>query len=429
MSVLDTARVPTEVLVALVAFIPLALAVGLSFYRTPDRHERGGLALALTWVLVGVLALDRVAVDVGWWNYPDAVGSNLVTPPALLFGWVLMWGVAAPMFGWRPLPTVAGLGVLDVVAVPMLDPTVVLGPQWWIGEAIALIFIALPAVSLARWQATRQPDRLVLRLLLQLVLFAVTLLWIVPSVVLADPFPLPDLPLWTLGLVVGSLGLASLPGVAALVEFGLHGGTPWPWDYTERPIRSGPYRYVRSPMQASGFVLLAILAVLHMAAAVMLAAAFALGWGWYFSTTERDDLAHRWGRAWLDVADGQSRWLPSIRPQPEAESATLWIDLSCDPCSGVAAFLLERRPVGLELRAAVDHPDKLMRLRYERADGVSLSGIAAFGAALEHLHLGYAIAGWFLRMPLVAPALQFVGDACGFGERPAGSVSEPAAVG
>ncbi|MDP9121694.1 MAG: isoprenylcysteine carboxylmethyltransferase family protein, partial [Acidobacteriota bacterium] len=45
-------------------------------------------------------------------------------------------------------------------------------------------------------------------------------------------------------------------------------------------------------------------------------------------------------------------------------------------------------------------------------------GLAALARGLEHLHLGYAILGWMLRLPLLRPLLQLLTDASGGGPRP-----------
>ncbi len=231
-------------------------------------------------------------------------------------------------------------------------------------------------------------------------------------------------PIWA-GLAVGAVGVASLPSVIALAEFRLAEGTPWPFDSTNRPIRAGPYRYLRSPMQLSGVLLLVIMAVLTRQAVVAAAALITLSYNRLFSTYEYTSLEERFGQSWTMLADPQRRWTPSWRPSPNGEQARVWIDLSCDQCRPVADLLLAFHPVGLTISDAAAHPDTLVRIRYERDDGVCFDGVRAAGASLEHLHFGWAMLGWLLRTPVVWRFWQLIGDASGLGPRPSRSDSPP----
>jgi len=57
-------------------------------------------------------------------------------------------------------------------------------------------------------------------------------------------------------------------------------------------------------------------------------------------------------------------------------------------------------------------------MRYVPGDGTkSVEGVRALGRTLEHLHLGWAIAGIALRLPLVWQFVQVMMDACGLGPR------------
>jgi len=64
---------------------------------------------------------------------------------------------------------------------------------------------------------------------------------------------------------------------------------------------------------------------------------------------------------------------------------------------------------------AETHPSgALTRITYEPADGTrSSAGIEAVARALEHLHLGWALVGFLLRLPLVCQLTQLLTDASG----------------
>ncbi len=428
---LEGSETPLTELAAVSAcwIVPLFAGMFLWLRRGPDRRTQGGVFLSLYWNAVGVIVVNAIAAAQGWWSY-NFDGPHLVgVPVPLLMGWVVLWGVVAPLLPTPPGATVVGLALLDVITMPLLNPTLELRHDWWIGEALALVAVALPGLVLARWQTDRTHLRG--RLISQMALFAVTLLWLGPTLAQGSPAS-PTISPLLFGVGLAVVGVASLPGVAALAEFYWHRGTPWPWDATERPIISGPYRYVRSPMQLSGVLLLAVMTGLYQQPVLLVAAGWALLWSRLFSESEAIDLAQRWGPAWADVALSQRRWIPSLRPHPGAERATIWIDTGepdnpsapgCEPCRGLARFILARQPRAIDVRPASSHPELLMRVRYERADATTFTGTAAVGAALEHLHLGWALIGWMMRLPVLTLGFQAIGDASGFGPRPARSES------
>jgi len=392
---------------------------------TAGHSERGALVFSSCWVGVGVLALNAPMVDAGWWSYSSNTPTVLDMSIPLLIGWVLVWGVIAPLLGMRTIPTVALLAGLDLLAMPRLSPLVELNDGWLIGEIIFLVFVATPAVAIARSQAIRADKTVTARLLAQATLFVVGLCWVTPGVARGE-LGLPAVPPMLYGVVVGMVGAALLPGAIAVVEFGLHRGTPWPWDRTVRPIRSGPFRYLRSPMQASGSATVLALAAIYQAWQLVVAALVALAWSARFSQTERTHLADRWGHQWTDLAFGVRRWIPRWRPDPAGESAVLWADFGCDVCTSSTRVFLNREAANLELCDARTHPEALTRIRYERADGVVFDGIAAYGAALEHVNLAAAMLGWFIRFPGVTAVVQLFADASGLGPRPVSQLPDAA---
>ena len=73
----------------------------------------------------------------------------------------------------------------------------------------------------------------------------------------------------------------------------------------------------------------------------------------------------------------------------------------CEICQSVQGWLAKRHPVGLEFAAAEQHPDRdLLRITYEDGD-YEVEGIAAIARALEHLHLGWGVVGFLMRLPVV----------------------------
>ena len=59
-------------------------------------------------------------------------------------------------------------------------------------------------------------------------------------------------------------------------------------------------------------------------------------------------------------------------------------------------------------------------MTYDPLDGTAEEdGVAALARALEHIHLGWALVGWTMRLPLVKQLIQITADAVGAAPQPA----------
>ena len=136
---------------------------------------------------------------------------------------------------------------------------------------------------------------------------------------------------------------------------------------------------------------------------------------------EGEDLRDRFGAEWTTYRRAVRRWIPCFRPWHRADQppARLYVAATCGMCSEVGWWFARRRVCGLDIVAAETHPSQaLRRITYEPADGSrAASGIEAIARALEHIHLGWALIGFTLRLPIVLPIAQLVADASGAGPR------------
>jgi protein-S-isoprenylcysteine O-methyltransferase Ste14 len=358
----------------------------------------------------------------GWWRFDAAGGLFLGIPVDLYLGWALLWGPAAALaFPKLPLAGVLACGAaLDLLVMPAARPVVVLGDSWLAGEVFGLLLALLPAQLLARW--TSQGRRLAARATLQVVLFGGLFLGVLPTIVLQNTGrsqPFFNGPKWMVSLSLQLLVAAAIPGLSAVQEFCERGfGTPLPYDPPRRLVASGVYAYVANPMQLSMSLALLVMGLILRSVWVAAAGLMACGYGAGFAAWHEDaETADRFGAAWVNYRSRVRRWLPHLRPRVSV-AARLFVADTCGPCSEIAAWLRRRRPIGLDIVAAEDHPGRdLTRMTYEAADGGTDDGVAAFGRALEHIHLGWAVVGWTCRLPLVRPFLQAVLDNAGAGPR------------
>ncbi|MGW5821390.1 methyltransferase family protein [Streptomyces noursei] len=398
-------------------FGPLLATGAALLRRPPDRRTLAAAILATAWNAVWLPALNLLAVNRAWWTFHADGGSAAGLPLDLLLGWTLLWGTLPVVTGadriGLPLLT-AGLAWFDLAAMPLAAPVVRLGPHWLAGEALAVTLVLVPGLLLARWTACDR--RLALRAGAQMLLSG--------ALMLALPLALvrPTLPGGRAGWAIAGqlLAVPLLLGVVAVREFVQRGGgTPLPYDPPHQLVTSGPYAYVRNPMQLSVVLFYTLLGLLTRDARVFAGAVAAYAYGAGLATWhEGGPMRKTYGEPWTAYRAAVPAWLPRLRPWPGSARARLYVAESCGPCSQFGHWIARRRPVALELVPAERHPQPLRRMTYETDDGaVRTEGIAALGRMLNHLHLGWAILGWLLVIPGLQRFVQLCADALGAGPR------------
>src|SRR5262249_12665234 len=99
----------------------------------------------------------------------------------------------------------------------------------------------------------------------------------------------------------------------AFTEAGL--GTPLPLDPPVRLVTTGPYAFVRNPMQIAGLLLAGLLCLDHPTFYMlcygidMMLVSLVL-----FHLYERAELERRYGSAYTEYASHVRNWLPRLRP-------------------------------------------------------------------------------------------------------------------
>lgn len=449
--------------------LPLLAIIGLCLWRAPRRRETAAMIVASGWALLTLVPLNLVAQRLGWWTFhaDGAVWQGI--PVDLLLAWVLLWGaLPALMLRLLPVPLVTGLLVwLDVILMPLAEPVVVLGRLWLLGEILGAALCLIPALMLAFW--TRRRQLVHARTWAQAVL-AFGLMVALPLYALATApglsarlgaltggaaTPSPDAAgvtrqpweSWPAGgawspwepwlagefwahwaaspeaLTIGLqlLALLCLPGLAAAREFAAVGhGTPLPYDPPTRLVTSGPYAYVRNPMQLTIVLVYLVLGALQPPLLLGALVAFTYGAG-FASWHEGGQLRAAFGADWDTYRAGVRAWWPRWRPWEGRARGALYVAMDCGMCRGLGSWVAARGPTALTMRPAADHPEVLYRLTYENEEGVRWSGVAALARAMDHLNLGWAMAGWALSLPVLRHFAQLCGDAFGAGPRPSRS--------
>jgi protein-S-isoprenylcysteine O-methyltransferase Ste14 len=422
----------TELMIrALALYVPLVALSLAAMIRRPAPRERGAAILACIWNVPTLLIVHQLAKAQGWWTI-QVSGVNggaqlLGIPLELLVGWTLLWG-AFPIIAFRrvPLPIIIAAALaFDVWTMPRCAPVVTLGPNWLIGEAVALALCLLPAQLFARW--TRDDRHLAARATLQIVCFTMLTLWLVPSMVL-DRLD-PGRTIWTnlqrydtrtLQLLLQLIAIAAIPGLTAAQEFVTRGGgTPVPLDPPKHLVTTGIYAYIANPMQFACVLTLLMWGVILQSWWIAAASTMAIVYGFGFASwVEAQELRDRFGEDWKRYRREVRNWIPRWRPYvPSDTEARLYVAFTCGKCSEVGAWVQRHHPRGLRITPAEHHPTRdLWRITYASADGTyEAEGVAALARAVEHINLGWAMAAFALRLPLIRPCIQLLVDLSGGG--------------
>jgi len=407
-------------------YFPLLLALIAGVLRRRQRKLFAGCLLSVLWTAPTLLILQHCNVLAGWWRYADSDVMFLGMPLELYLGWMILWGLL-PQLAFRKLPIwlcAILMAVLDLVAMPLCKPVVQLGSRWLAGEAVAVLIVLVPALCIARW--TMEGSHLHDRSTLQVAISGMLFLYFLPELVFAlrpglGWGPFLEMLGWQRQLSLQFVALIALPAVGAVMEFAQRGsGTPIPYDPPIRLVTSGIYRYCANPMQLScALVMLAWAALLRNWWLILVPAVSVVYSAGIAEWDEAGDLSQRFGADWRKYREKVRNWIPRWRPYHAGASARLFVAATCGPCSELRLWIEARRPVGLEIVDAETLPQgSIRRMRYDPGDNTGeIEGVRAFGRVLEHLNLGWAIAGIALRLPLVWQFVQLVMDSSGLGPR------------
>ena len=169
--------------------------------------------------------------------------------------------------------------------MPRLTPVCSLGEPWLIGETVAIGRLPRSGTPACEMDSRRRA-RDAAGHPAGVRHFAGLALGVLPTVILEERggswSPLVTRSNWITGILLQLLLLAALPGLAAVQEFAVRGGgTPVPFDPPKRLVTTGPYAYVRNPMQLSGALVMlgwgAILGSWWVAGAGLMAVVYGAG--------------------------------------------------------------------------------------------------------------------------------------------------------
>jgi protein-S-isoprenylcysteine O-methyltransferase Ste14 len=409
-------------------YVPVIAAFLVAFLRPKRKRIFPAALLGFVWTLPSLLAVQLLNLHFSWWQFSAQGGLVRAMPIDLYLGWAVLWGILPVLvFEETGIPWVAAVffGV-DLILMPACSPVVALSHRWLVGEFAALGLVLVPAQLFARW--TLNDTHLKARAVLHVFAAGGVFLLLIPEVVFAlQPGRGWDAlvfePAWLRDLELQAVVLLGIFGVSAVQEFAQRGkGTPIPFDPPKQLVISGLYRYISNPMQLSCALVMTVWGGMlrnpWLAAAGVMSFLYSLGLA---AWDEGEDMKVRFGKPWEQYRNNVHPWRPRITPWQSADRppARLYVAETCGPCSELHRWFDSHRVTALRIVAAEDHPTRdLQRITYDPMDGTAVEeGLCAFARGLEHINLGWALAGAFLRLPGISHLIQILLDGSGFGPR------------
>lgn len=321
----------------------VAAYVGVHWLRPSVAALRAGIVAGGVQLCLGIL-LDCAGVHLGYWHYLVTDGLVLGVPADLHLAWALVWGVLFALYSpsqrgsavryallwWAITITADGLGAAHVQAlvthagglawlgIDAVMVGVLLMVTLWLYRSVLQANLALPVGETSRSIPAAPAKGVPLRSLLYLLLFGSFSVLFIPEQLLAlSGKHLWPLPAGSLGSRFAWLVAAALPlsGAAwAVREFARSAGTPLPYDPPQRLATSGPYAFVRNPMQLGVILAVGIMAAYYRSWWLLVYALdLALLSEVLFERYEAPELEARFGAAYTHYRSQVRRWLPMLR--------------------------------------------------------------------------------------------------------------------
>ncbi len=293
------------------------VATGIAFIiHRPDYFQRVGLMLGLLLNIPWLFLLNVLAVHMEWWIYLDSANVWLGVPVEIVLGWSVFWGVFLPWVLRRcPIPFIIAIAaLLDLWLMPQLTGLFVLGEQWIAGEVLLLISLLLPSIAIFKLTWKRQ--HILLRALIQSLIWGGWIIFMIPAVVLQvegkSVFDIFSMDLSRVLFFMLAMAASMTPGYLAVIEFASRGaGTPIPFDPPQKLVTSGIYAYIANPLQLSTLLMLVCMMVMYksllmLVPVVMLILYCEIFVRWHHSL----DIEKRFTIAWFDYRRHVRNWIP-----------------------------------------------------------------------------------------------------------------------
>jgi len=324
------------------------------------------------YTIVSLPLVNLICTHLNLWQFTnDGIPSPFI-PSDILFVWVVAWGVIPIFFLEKkhfPILLIA-IFWIDFLLMPLLERYGILSlsPYWLIGELLLILFVFVPAYLWAyvAYRNIYTGIRAVFQVFVMIGIFIVGLPYVLHNYGLLD------------------------------VQTGK--GTPFPYDKTDRLVTNGVYAYCRNPIQWSFTLMFVCLAMYHSSYYFLIGSIVAIAYSIGVADFhESADMKTRFGVKWTSFINHTPRWYFQWKPKGIL-AGTIYFDTKCSQCSAIADWFRSKDTQNLTIEAAYNYEGPpIQNVTYVTNDGEKYESTKAIARALEHINLGYAVVGWFIR--------------------------------
>ena len=211
------------------------------------------------------------------------------------------------------------------------------------------------------------------------------------------------------------IAFPALVAVLDLIEKGK--GTPFPYDKTQNLVTSGVYAYIKNPIQWSFTILFIPLAIYHESYLLLLGSVISLAYTIGVSNPqEYEDMKGRFAINWNNYKKSVPSWYFQWNPK-QISLGTIYFKKDCNQCEEIKKWFENKKTINLKIDFSENYKgEELLQVTYKNHLGQEYKSVKAIAYALEHINLGYASLGWFMRFPIISYIIQSIIDALGFSE-------------
>jgi protein-S-isoprenylcysteine O-methyltransferase Ste14 len=403
---------PTEIRTAVLALIFVLLAFFI-LKKQQSKALNWALFYNFIWLLFTLPLINYYCVGLNLWVFHEY--NSIKMPYDICFIWLFLWML--PFYickGKHALIIGLGLFWIDLLLMPFLETQEILSlkPKWVLGELMVLFGAFLPGYLWGKWsfESTALPYRAAL----QVIVMALLLLCVIPFTVAVYGWGEFHDATWSV-LEFQIICILALPALIAVVDLVDKGkGTAFPYDKTQFLVTTGVYAYIKNPIQWSFTVLFIPLSLFYnsyaLAMGVFISIAYTIG---VSNTQEYTDMKKRFGSSWLQYFKQVPSWYFQFKPK-HIPQGTIYFKAQCTPCEALKTWFEKQNTFNLKIAYASTYKgDALKQVTYVHVSGQDYKSIKALAHAFEHIHLGYASLGWFMRSPIVSHVLQIIIDGLG----------------
>lgn len=397
--------------------ICLLLIVIFSLKEKQSKKLNWSLFYSFIWILFLLPITNYLYVEYDFWVFINNK-SVIKIPYDILFLWMFFWMLPFYLFKGKYIIIISlFLFWLDIVTMPYLQQIGILklNKNWLLGEIFLILFVFVPSYLWAKFYYNKK--NLSIRSLFQVVIMSLFLLVVIPFCV----------KIYQTGIfkfyyfssvyfqVIFIIAFPAFIAVLDLVEKGK--GTPFPYDKTQNLVTSGVYAYIKNPIQWSFTILFIPLAIYHQSYLLFFGSVVSLAYTIGVSNPqENEDMEERFGVNWINYKRSVPSWSFLWKPK-QISLGTIYFKKDCNQCEEIKKWFENRNAINLKIDFSENYKgEELLQVTYKNYLGKEYKSVKAIAHALEHINLGYASLGWFMRFPIASFFLQSIVDVLGFSE-------------